>query len=65
MSSLGMSILLEGEARGEAYGEEKGVDLSAKIFKLIQAGERDNVQIAIQCGCATEKVENIRKKFGI
>lgn len=65
MSGLGMSILLEGEARGEAYGEEKGVDLSAKIFKLIQAGERDNVQIAIQCGCATEKVENIRKKFGI
>jgi len=65
MSGLGMSILLEGEVSGEARGEEKGMTLSAEVFKAIQAGEQDNEQIAVQCGCTPQKVEKIRKAFGI
>lgn len=61
MSGLGMSILFEGEARGE----EKSMTLSAEVFKAIQAGEQDNEQIAVQCGRTAEKVEKIRKVFGI
>ena len=61
MSGLGMSILLAGEARGE----EKGFMLGAEVFKAIQMGVHDNIQIAMQCGCTPEKVEKIREAFGI
>lgn len=61
MSGLGMSILLEGEARGE----EKGFLLGAEVFKAIQMGVNDNIQIAMQCGCTLEKVEKIREAFDI
>lgn len=65
MSGLGMSVLLEGEARGEVRGEMRGVTLSAQVFKIIQSGEDDNGFIAEQCGCTVEKVEEIRRAFGI
>lgn len=61
MSGLGTSVLLEGEARGEM----RGVTLSAQVFKIIQSGEDDNGFIAEQCGCTVEKVEEIRRAFGI
>lgn len=57
MSGLGMSILLE--------GEDKGVTLSAEVFKAVMAGEEDNAVIAEQCGCTGERVAKIRKEFGI
>lgn len=65
MSGLGMSVLLEGEARGEALGETRGVTLSAHVFKTIQSGETDNEVIAERCECTVEKVEEIRRAFGI
>lgn len=57
MSGLGMSVLLEGEARG--------VTLGAQVFKTIQSGETDNEVIAERCECTVEKVEEIRRAFGI
>lgn len=57
MTGLGESILLEGETRG--------VDLCAEIFNMVQSGIQDNIAIAEWCGCTSEKVEEIRKKFGI
>lgn len=57
MTGLGESILLEGENRG--------VDLCAEIFNMVQSGIQDNIAIAEWCGCTSEKVEEIRKKFGI
>ena len=69
MSGLGMSVLLEGEARGEARGEAHGVTLgvtlSAQVFKIIQSGETDNNVIAEQCACSVAQVEEIRRAFGI
>lgn len=65
MSGLGMSVLLEGEARGEARGVTLGVTLSAQIFKIIQSGETDNNVIAGQCACSVAQVEEIRRAFGI
>lgn len=65
MSGLGMSVLLEGEARGEARGVTLGVTLSAQIFKIIQSGETDNNVIAEQCACSVAQVEEIRRAFGI
>lgn len=65
MCGLGMSVLLEGEARGEARGVTIGVTLSAEVFKIIQSGEDDNEVIAEQCDCSVEKVEEIRRAFGI
>ena len=55
MTGLGESILLE--------GWRKGVTVSAEMFKRIRAG--DNAAIAQQCGCTEEKVEQIRREFGI
>jgi len=57
MTGLGESILLE--------GWRKGVTLSAEIFKMIRSGETNNAAIAQQCGCTEEKVEQIRREFGI
>ncbi|EOS29229.1 hypothetical protein C804_03675 [Lachnospiraceae bacterium A4] len=57
MTGLGESILLE--------GWRKGVTLSAEIFKVIRSGETNNAAIAQQCGCTEEKVEQIRREFGI
>lgn len=65
MSGLGMSILQEGWTKGEARGEVRGVALSAAVFKVVQSGEKDNAIIAASCGCTVEKVENIRREFGI
>lgn len=61
MSGLGQSILLEGWTKGE----DKGVTLSAEVFRAVQAGEQNNAVIAKQCGCTVEKVERIRREFGI
>ena len=57
MTGLGTSIMLE--------SEKKGVTLSAKVFRAVNAGERDNAAIAEQCGCTEEEVVMIRKAFGI
>lgn len=73
MNGLGMSIFLEGVARGEERAEERakargitmGVTLSAQVFRIIQSGEDDNGIIAEQCACSVEKVEEIRRAFGI
>ncbi len=61
MSGLGMSILQEGWTKGEA----RGVALSAAVFKAVQDGEQDNAVIAARCECTVEKVDSIRKEFGI
>ena len=57
VTGLGESILLEGENRG--------VDLCAEIFNMVQSGIQDNIAIAEWCGCTLEKVAEIRKNFGI
>ena len=64
MNGLGMSILLEGEARGEARGENNGIALCAKIMKAIRSKMGDNVLIAEQCGCTEKKVGMIRNELG-
>ena len=65
MTGLGTSIMLESEAKGILIGENKGVNLSAEVFKTVRAGETDNTVIAEQCGCTKEKVAMIRKAFDI
>ena len=46
-------------------GEERGIELGIHIYQAIQSGKRDNSIIAETCGCTPEKVEKVRKKFGI
>ena len=69
MNGLGMSRLLEGEARGEVHGEARGenngIALCAKIMKAVRSGMGDNVSIAEQCGCTEKKVEMIRNELGV
>lgn len=52
-----------GIAIGEKRGENKGVVLSAQVFKAIQSGQRDSQVIAEQRGCTLEQVIRIRKEF--
>lgn len=65
MTGLGTSIMLESEAKGILIGEDKGVILSAEVFKAIRAGETDNAIIAKLCGCTKEMADRIRKGFEI
>lgn len=46
-------------------GKEMGVELSAKVYRQIMSGERDNSVIARSCGCTLQEVTEIRKAFGI
>ena len=46
-------------------GEERGIELGIHIYQAIQSGKKDNSVIAETCGCTPEKVEKVRKKFGI
>ena len=52
-------------ADGKIEGKEEGVNLSAKIFKEIQAGNNENQSIAQACDCSELEVEKIRTAFGI
>lgn len=50
---------------GEKHGENRGVILSAQVYKAVQSGQQDNKVIAAKCGCTLGQVEKIRKEFGI
>ena len=50
---------------GEKRGENRGVILSAQVYKAVQSGQQDNKVIAAKCGCTLGQVEKIRKEFGI
>lgn len=54
-----------GEKRGIKIGEDKGVVLSAQVYKAVQSGQTDDQMIAVTCGCTLEQVIRIRKEFGI
>lgn len=51
--------------RIEKRGENRGVILSAQVYKAVQSGQQDNKVIAAKCGCTLGQVEKIRKEFGI
>ena len=50
---------------GKEIGKELGRELSAKVYKQVMSGEKDNTTIAQTCGCTLQEVEEIRQAFEI
>ena len=44
---------------------DRGVNLSAAVFRAVNAGLTDNVEIASDCDCTVDEVEKIRAAFGL
>ena len=55
----------DGMNAGLSRGISQGVTLSAAVFSAVRSGLLDNREIAEQCNCTIEDVENIRNAFDI
>ena len=55
----------DGELAGIEKGINRGVNLSAAIFRTVNLGLTDNAQIAAKCDCTIDEVEKIRAAFGL
>lgn len=55
----------DGEMIGKEIGKEQGLELGIRIFKEIQAGNKDNGSIARANGCTVEEVEKVRAGVGV
>lgn len=65
MQELLMDSWNDGVSTGIGQGIERGVTLSAAVFRAVRSGIIDNQTIAGLCQCPASEVENIRKAFDI